>query len=177
MTAGTGDGEARYAGRGMDGSQFKRESFGLRFEKRNLGDVLNQVQAQRYYAYADHIKDNYTLRAPDPSSAMAMAMASDVDRATWDGRVASTGTLSPALNLEAGMDFQQSRHRARSGTDMVSYRRVNTQVRLSMGVDNLFDKTYSEHLDLAGNAGFGYPAGTAVNEPGRSVRARVSIRY
>ncbi len=58
---------------------------------------------------------------------------------------------------------------------MVSYRRVNEQVRLSMGVDNLFDKTYSEHLDLAGNAGFGYPAGTAVNEPGRSVWARVSI--
>ncbi|CUI57120.1 Outer membrane cobalamin receptor protein [Achromobacter xylosoxidans] len=32
LTAGTGDGQARYAGRGMDGSQFKRESFGLRAE-------------------------------------------------------------------------------------------------------------------------------------------------
>jgi iron complex outermembrane receptor protein len=32
LTAGKGDGEARYAGRGMDGSQFKRESLGLRFE-------------------------------------------------------------------------------------------------------------------------------------------------
>ena len=54
---------------------------------------------------------------------------------------------------------------------------VNKQVRLSLGVDNVFDKAYSEHLNLAGNAGFGYPAGTAVNEPGRSLWARVSVRY
>nr|WP_191577197.1 TonB-dependent copper receptor [Achromobacter insolitus] len=122
LTAGTGDGEARYAGRGMDGSQFKRESFGLRFEKRNLGPVLNQIEAQLYYNYADHVMDNYTLRAPDPSSAMAMAMASDVDRATWGGRFATTWNLSQDTSLEAGMDFQQSRHRARSGSDNMSYR-------------------------------------------------------
>lgn len=122
LTAGTGDGEARYAGRGMDGSQFKRESFGLRVEKRNLGPVLNQIDAQLYYNYADHVMDNYTLRAPDLSSAMPMAMAADVDRATWGGRIASTWTLSPDLSLEAGMDFQQSRHRARSGTQTQSYR-------------------------------------------------------
>ena len=29
----------RYAGRGMDGTQFARESLGLRFEKLNLGQV------------------------------------------------------------------------------------------------------------------------------------------
>ncbi|WP_313620571.1 TonB-dependent copper receptor [Achromobacter sp.] len=122
LTAGTGDGEARYAGRGMDGSQFKRESFGLRFEKRNIGPVLNQVEAQLYYNYADHVMDNYTLRAPDPSSAMSMAMAADVDRATWGGRFASTWNLAENLGLVAGLDFQQSRHRSRSGTDSMSYR-------------------------------------------------------
>lgn len=100
LTAGTGDGEARYAGRGMDGSQFKRESFGLRFEKRNLGEVLNQVQAQLYYNYADHVMDNYTLRAPDPSSSMAMPMASDVDRAHL-GR-ARRQHLDPVAGREPG---------------------------------------------------------------------------
>ncbi|MNT97113.1 TonB dependent receptor [compost metagenome] len=54
---------------------------------------------------------------------------------------------------------------------------MNKQVRLSLGVDNLFNKTYSEHLNLAGNAGFGYAANTGVNEPGRSVWARVSVKY
>jgi iron complex outermembrane receptor protein len=54
---------------------------------------------------------------------------------------------------------------------------VNKQVQVSLGVDNLFNKTYSEHLNLAGNAGFGYAANTAVNEPGRTVWARVSFKY
>ncbi|KRC80561.1 TonB-dependent receptor [Achromobacter sp. Root83] len=122
LTAGTGDGEARYAGRSMDGSRFKRESFGVRFEKRNIGTVLNKVQAQLYYNYADHVMDNYTLRAPDPMSAMPMAMAADVDRATWGGRFASTWDLSQDVSLDAGLDFQQSRHRSRSGTDSMPYR-------------------------------------------------------
>lgn len=122
LTAGTGDGEARYAGRGMDGSKFKRESFGLRFEKRNLGATLEKIEAQLYYNYADHVMDNYTLRRPDPNGPMPMAMAADVDRATWGGRVAATLKLADALSMIGGLDFQQSRHRGRSGTDTNSYR-------------------------------------------------------
>ena len=122
LTAGTGDGEARYAGRGMDGSKFKRESFGLRFEKRNLGATLEKIEAQLYYNYADHVMDNYTLRRPDPNGPMPMAMAADVDRATWGGRVAATLKLADALSMTGGLDFQQSRHRGRSGTDTNSYR-------------------------------------------------------
>ena len=120
LTAGTGDGEARYAGRGMDGSQFKRESLGLRFEKSNLGEVLDKVEAQVYYNYADHVMDNYTLRTPNPMSAMPMRMAADVDRATWGGRFASTWNLSRDVDVVTGLDFQQSRHRSRSGMGAVS---------------------------------------------------------
>lgn len=36
--------------------------------------------------------------------------------------------------------------------------RLTSEVKLSAGVDNLFDKRYAEHLNLAGNAGFGFPA-------------------
>jgi iron complex outermembrane receptor protein len=36
--------------------------------------------------------------------------------------------------------------------------KINNNLKLSAGVDNLFDKAYAEHLNLAGNAGFGYPA-------------------
>ena len=50
LTAGKGDGEARSAGRCMDGSQYKRESLGLRFEKSNIGDLLDtsKIEAGRY---------------------------------------------------------------------------------------------------------------------------------
>lgn len=72
LTAGKGDGEARYAGRGMDGSQFKRESLGVRFEKTNIGTVLDKLEANMYYNYADHIMDNYSLR--DTSGSMGAAL-------------------------------------------------------------------------------------------------------
>lgn len=122
LTAGTGDGKARYAGRSMDGSRFKRQSLGLKLEKKNIGTILKKVEAQIYYNYADHVMDNFTLRAPDPMSAMPMAMAADVDRTTWGGRVAASLDFNERFDLVAGLDWQQSRHRARSGTDAISYK-------------------------------------------------------
>ncbi len=115
LTAGKGDGEARYAGRGMDGAQFVRESLGLRFEKSNLGGVLDKVEAQVYYNYADHIMDNFSLRQPDPTSMMAMPMAAQVDRRTVGGRLAATFKWSD-VELVAGVDALRSEHRERSST-------------------------------------------------------------
>ncbi|GAD64998.1 TonB-dependent copper receptor [Aquipseudomonas alcaligenes] len=113
LSAGKGDGEARYAGRGMDGAQFARESLGLRFAKDNLGGVLDKVEAQVYYNYADHIMDNFSLRDPDPSSMMPMPMASQVDRRTTGARVAATFAWSE-VELVAGVDALRSEHRARA---------------------------------------------------------------
>ncbi|SQB20542.1 TonB-dependent copper receptor [Citrobacter koseri] len=59
MTAGKGDGEARYAGRSMDGSRFRRESLGMRFEKSGIGEVFDKLEANIYYNYANHVMDNY----------------------------------------------------------------------------------------------------------------------
>lgn len=112
LSAGRGDGEARYAGRGMDGSQFKRESLGLRIERSNLGGVLDKVEAKLYYNYADHIMDNFRLRVPDPTSMMARPMASQVDRRTLGARLAATWKWDD-LDLLAGVDAQRSEHRAR----------------------------------------------------------------
>jgi iron complex outermembrane receptor protein len=121
LTAGTGDGYARYAGRGMDGVHFRRESLGLRFDKSHIGEVLQRIEAQVYYNDADHVMDNFTLRAPDPMSSMPTAMASDVGRRTLGGRVAATLRWADALQLVTGVDMQSSRLRSRSGTDLVSY--------------------------------------------------------
>ncbi|MGZ2499141.1 iron complex outermembrane recepter protein [Ralstonia sp. 151470066-2] len=121
LTAGTGDGYARYAGRGMDGAHFRRESVGLRFEKSHIGEVLQRVEAQVYYNDADHVMDNFTLRKPDPMSSMPMGMAADVGRRTVGGRVAATLRWADALQLVTGLDMQTSRLRSRSGTEMVSY--------------------------------------------------------
>ncbi|WP_161897942.1 TonB-dependent copper receptor [Pseudomonas yangonensis] len=115
LSAGRGDGEARYAGRGMDGTQFKRESLGLRIERSNFGGALDKVEAKVYYNYADHIMDNFRLRVPDPTSMMAMPMASQVDRRTLGARLAATWKWDD-LELITGIDAQRSKHRGRRST-------------------------------------------------------------
>ena len=113
LSAGRGNGESRYAGRGMDGSQFLRESLGLRFERSNLGGVLDKLEAQVYYNYADHVMDNFRLRNPDPTSSMPMPMASQVDRRTLGARMAATFKWSE-VELVAGLDAMRSEHRKRA---------------------------------------------------------------
>jgi iron complex outermembrane recepter protein len=112
-TIGGGDGEARYAGRSMDGSQFRRESGMLRFEKARIGGVLDAIEASAYTNYADHVMDNYTLRDPNPSSSMPMPMASNVDRRTTGGRIATTWRWNGSLSLVTGLDQQANSHRSR----------------------------------------------------------------
>lgn len=114
LTAGRGDGEARYAGRGMDGSQFKRESLGLRFEKSNLGEVLEKLEAQVYYNYADHVMDNYSLRSPSGSGMMGMPMVSNVDRRTLGARIKGTWRWAD-VQMVSGIDAQTNQHRLRGG--------------------------------------------------------------
>ena len=110
LTAGRGDGYARYAGRGMDGSQFQRESLGLRFEKTNLGETFYGLEAQVYYNYADHIMDNYSLRDFVPSMMMPNPTLSRVDRRTLGGRLVGTWQWTD-VELKAGVDAQRSEHR------------------------------------------------------------------
>ncbi len=115
LTVGRGDGEARYAGRGMDGSQFERESIALRFEQDNIGEVLQKIEARVYYNYADHVMDNYSLRTPSGMGMMANPMASNVDRRTLGGRLAATWQWSD-YELVAGVDAQRNEHRKRTSS-------------------------------------------------------------
>lgn len=119
-TFGRGDGEARYAGRGMDGAQFLRESVGLRFERTRIGGVLDGIEASVHDNHADHVMDNYTLRDPDPSGPMPMPVAADVDRRTRGGRIATTWRWQ-AVDLVTGLDHQANRHRGRSGMGEGTY--------------------------------------------------------
>ncbi|AJY15833.1 TonB-dependent copper receptor [Burkholderia multivorans] len=121
LTAGTGDGYARYAGRGMDGAHFRRDTFGLSFDKRHLGDVLDRIEARVYYNEADHVMDNYTLRQPDPASSMPMRMASEVRRRTVGARAAATWRFGNAFKLVTGVDAQSNRLDSRAAMGRQNY--------------------------------------------------------
>ncbi|MBK0027412.1 TonB-dependent copper receptor [Stenotrophomonas sp. S48] len=120
VSAGAGDAIARYAGRGMDGAAFERTTFGARFEKRNLPGAWDTLQANVYYNEADHVMDNYTLRTPNPHSSMPMPMASNVDRRTQGGRISSEWRWQD-VQLVAGVDAEDSRHRGRVGMGRNTY--------------------------------------------------------
>lgn len=56
--------------------------------------------------------------------------------------------------------------------------KVNDLVQVSAGIDNVFDRQYAEHLNLAGSADFGYPADPVrIAEPGRTAWLRVGFKY
>ncbi|MCK9490060.1 MAG: TonB-dependent copper receptor [Xanthomonadales bacterium] len=114
LSVGNGDGEARYAGRGMDGSQFKRNSTGLRLQRVNPGSTLAEIEAALFQHHVDHVMDNYSLRRPDPHGPMPMAMVHAVDQRSTGGRAALTWSW-PQLELVTGIDQQDSRHRDRGG--------------------------------------------------------------
>ena len=115
LTGGKSDGEALYAGRDMDGSQFARESLGLRFEKKNLTDVIQKVEGQVNYSYNDHVMDNFRLRTPpmthDMMTHQMVANPSEmqVTRRTLNTRFAMTSEWDK-LNLITGIDSQQNNH-------------------------------------------------------------------
>ena len=114
LKGGKSDGEAVYAGRSMDGSQFSRESLGLHIEKKNINEVIQKIEAQVDYSYNDHVMDNFSLRKFTPVDGMSMPMASNVARRTLNSRVAIT-TEWDNWSLVSGVDAQNNKHSARKG--------------------------------------------------------------
>lgn len=126
LKGGKSDGEAVYAGRSMDGSKFARESLGLHVEKKNISDVVKQVEAQVDYSYNDHVMDNFRLRTP-PTTTMTMhgmsmsmtvpnKMEMEVTRRTLNVRAAMTSEWDK-VSLITGIDSQQNKH----GGNMIMY--------------------------------------------------------
>lgn len=113
LTAGTGDGEVAYAGRAVDGSQYKRESYGLSVEKNNISPMLKKFEASVRYNDNDHIMDNFTLRQPESVTMMGRQMENRrqirVTRETLNSRIAGElGTEQWQLKL--GIDNQRNNH-------------------------------------------------------------------
>ncbi|MDR1890462.1 MAG: TonB-dependent copper receptor [Zoogloeaceae bacterium] len=131
--------EAAYADRGMDGSKFDRENYGLKFEKAHIGGVLDKIEASAYYNYIDHVMDNYSLRHTS-----GMAMASNPDRKTTGGRLAFTLIPADRLQWIVGVDQQANVHRGRSG----GRSGTPTYYRNQKRVDNLRFNNYGLFSEL-----------------------------
>ncbi|WP_196604177.1 TonB-dependent copper receptor [Pectinatus haikarae] len=103
----TSSGRAAYADRNVDGTQFDRDSYNLRFEKRNIGSVLQNIKVNASRSTIDHIMDNYTLR---PLKAGTMASSMEVKRTTTSGRISFDLALAKNSSAVLGMDYQKNEH-------------------------------------------------------------------
>ena len=139
LSVGRGDAWTRYAGRSMDGVRFERSSYGVRFEQQSLSESWKKWSANLYYNDADHVMDNYTLRTPNPQSAMAMAMAANVNRTTQGGRIASEWRWG-AVDAVAGVDLQDSRERSRSSSGRGRYRGLPWQAQARLQNAGMFSE-------------------------------------
>lgn len=115
LTGGKADGESEYAGREMDGAQFARESLGLRFEKKNITDVIKKIEGQVNYSYNDHIMDNFSLRTPkmkhdhETHEMYLDKSTMQVTRRTLNSRLAMTSEWDQ-WSLITGVDSQFNKH-------------------------------------------------------------------
>lgn len=105
LSLSSGDGKARYAGRGMDGSRFLRKSAVLKVEKYNVTEHLSKLSWRSFYNSTDHIMDNFSLR---PSS--MMKMSSEVGSIVYGTRL-SAEWQKDDTQVTAGFDAQYNQHR------------------------------------------------------------------
>ena len=146
LTGGKADGEAVYAGRDMDGSKFARESLGLRFEKKNISDVIKKVEGQINYNFNDHVMDNYSLRdVPEADKSM------NVTRRTLNTRFAMTSEWDK-FQLVSGVDSQQNHHAGGMNSAMMNMP-VKTDMKFnSYGVFGELGYQLTEQHKLVGGA-------------------------
>ncbi|MFO7808281.1 TonB-dependent receptor domain-containing protein [Guyparkeria sp.] len=78
------------------------------------------------------------------------------------------------LDTASGLDTRET---AGYGVvDLHAGYRISKNWQIRAGVENLFDKTYSEHVNRAYSGAFGDPT-SRINEPGRTVWARLTATF
>ena len=114
-------GWAKYAHGMMDGSQFDRDSYAVKFERAHLSPVVKKLTLNFNYNTIDHVMDNYTFR---PGGTRGM----EVKRTQYNIRSVLDMTFSPRDTGAVGIDVGHEEHtftpamkgvpRGRENTDM-----------------------------------------------------------
>ncbi|WP_424150925.1 TonB-dependent copper receptor [Selenomonas noxia] len=114
-------GWAKYAHGRMDGSQFDRDSYAVKFERAHLSPVVEKLTLNFNHNTVDHIMDNYTLRS-------AGTNGMDVKRTQYGIRSVLDLRFSPKDSGAVGIDIGRAEHtftpvpkgapRGRENTDM-----------------------------------------------------------
>lgn len=137
-----------------------------------------QVDGSLAYVQGENSSDGIDLGQQPPLEArLALSYSDD----SWSiggllRMVDAQNRVAPQQGNIVGQDIGPS-----SGFTIVSLNanwQLNENNRISLGVDNLFDTEYAEHLSRGGSQIAGFPpAGVRVNEPGRNAWVQWSCEY
>ncbi|CAI8760083.1 hypothetical protein EMIT0P265_190018 [Pseudomonas zeae] len=143
--------------------------------------LTDRWQADATLAYAWGRNDSYgraLAQMPPLDTRLGLTYSADAWSAGALWRVvAAQNRVDREKGNVVGRDYAAS-----SGFGVFSVNgayRINQHWKISSGIDNLFGKAYAEHLNLAGNAGFGYPANVsqAIKEPGRTLWTQIDMSF
>ncbi|NOU49658.1 TonB-dependent copper receptor [Pseudoalteromonas sp. JBTF-M23] len=136
-----------------------------------------QASSSASYVRANNLTDHTPLAQQPP---MQMRFSFNYERDNWQAGLlwtvaAAQHRISLGQGSIAGQDVGPT-----SGFGTLS---LNARYRLasgldwSAGVDNLFDKTYAQHLSKSGAAVSGYQQIDKVNEPGMTIWSNINWRF
>lgn len=112
FSAAFSDGEAAYADRGMDGIEFRRENLALRFDKRDISDVIKRLEFHLAHNDIDHLMDDYSMREFNPANFMGWAR---LQHRSNEGKASGTFKLGEATEAVLGANFQYNAHSKGAG--------------------------------------------------------------
>ncbi|MCY1232755.1 TonB-dependent copper receptor [compost metagenome] len=168
---------------GMMGATSRAENIDARIMGGELGAAWRldhhwKTDATLAYAWGKNSSDDEALPQMPP---LEVRLGLTYEQDDWSAGalwrvVAAQNRVAEGKGNVVGQDFGKS-----AGFGVFSLNaayRLSPQLKVSAGVDNLFDKAYAEHLNRAGDAGFGFPAdAVAINEPGRTLWTKVDFSF
>jgi iron complex outermembrane receptor protein len=169
---------------GMMGTTSQAENIDARIMGGELGAAYQltsnwKTDATLAYAWGKNSSDGTALPQMPP---LETRLGLSYSRDAW-----SAGALWRVVSAQTRVDLNKGNVVGKdlgdsSGFGVFSLNgayRINKHLKVSAGVDNLLDKAYAEHLNLAGNAGFGFPSDDpqSINEPGRTLWTKVDMSF
>ena len=139
----------------------------------------DQIQADvsTMYAWCENTTDNTALPQIAPLEARVnLRYVEDKYNVGLLWRVvASQNRISPNEGNIVGYDLKESK--SFNVLSINATYNLTSGVDLSVGIDNLLDTSYTEHLNKMGNSGFGDATKTQFDNIGRNYWARMSMKF
>ena len=136
-----------------------------------------QADLSAMYAWGENTSDNTPLPQISPLEARVNLryIQDNYTLGAYWRLVDGQNRISEREGNIVGYDLKQS---AGFGTlSLNGTYHVNDNMDLSVGIDNVLDRTYAEHLNKMGSSGFGFAANEQFNNIGRNYWARISMKF